>query len=76
KTLYRLLTLRQEAQAEYPEAMFQFDLARLLEEPFVVYERYQFEFSASKKPAENWLLTNRSGAERQVADLTILRYEP
>jgi hypothetical protein len=71
EVLYRLLTLRQETRSEYSRALFQFDLARLLEEPYIAYDKYVFEFSPSKKAAENWRLCNRKGHERQVANLTI-----
>jgi hypothetical protein len=71
KEIYRLLTFKQSAKQDYPEALFVFDLARLKEQPEIQYDRYQFDLEPSRNQASSFLLVNREGQESRVSTLAI-----
>jgi hypothetical protein len=71
KEIYRVLTLKQTARQDYPEALFVFDLARLKEQPEIVYDKYQFDLEPSRNQASSFLLVNREGQESRVSTLAI-----
>jgi hypothetical protein len=71
KDIYRLLTLKQAAKQDYPEALFVFDLARLKEQVQIQYDRYQFDLEPSRNPANSFLLVNSEGQESRVSTLAI-----
>lgn len=71
KDIYRLLTLKQTAKQDYPEALFTFDLARLREQPEIFYESYQLELVPSRNPSGSFLLINSRGQESRVSNLAI-----
>jgi hypothetical protein len=71
KEVYRLLTFKQAAKQDYPEALFVFDLARLKEQPEIQYDRYQFDLEPSRNSASSFLLVNSQGQESRVSTLAI-----
>ncbi len=71
KDIYRLLTLKQAAKQDYPEALFVFDLARLKEQSQIQYDQYQFDLEPSRNPASSFLLVNSQGQESRVSTLAI-----
>lgn len=75
KEIYRILTVKQSAKQDYPEAMFIFDLARLKEQMTITYNGYTFELVPTREQANSYLLTNRQGQESRVSTLNIYQTE-
>jgi hypothetical protein len=71
KEIYRLLTFKQAAKQDYPEALFVFDLARLKEQTEIQYDRYQFDLEPSRNSSSSFLLVNSQGQESRVSTLAI-----
>ncbi|MDX2270932.1 MAG: hypothetical protein NW237_03150 [Cyanobacteriota bacterium] len=75
KEIYRLLTLRQVARQDYPEALFAFDLARLQEQADIHDDSYRLELIPSRQSATGLLLVNSRGQESRVSSLAIYRLQ-
>ena len=71
KEIYKLLTLKQSAKQDYPEALFTYDLARLKEQFDISYEGHRFELVPSRNQASGLLLINSKGQESRVSGLII-----
>jgi hypothetical protein len=71
KEIYKLLTLKDSAKQDYPEALFTYDLARLKEQVDVSYNGYRFEFVPSRNQSSGLLLVNSKGQESRVESLAI-----
>ncbi len=71
RDIYKLLTLKQSAKQDYPEALFIFDLARLKEQIDIRHDGRAFELSPSRKSGSSFLLVNSQGQESRVSDLII-----
>lgn len=71
KEIYKLLTLKQSAKQEYPEAIFAYDLARLKEEFDIYYDGRRFELVPSRNQSSGLLLVNSKGQESRVSSLII-----
>lgn len=71
KEIYKLLTLKQSAKQEYPEAIFAYDLARLKEQFDIYYEARRFELVPSRNQSSGLLLVNSKGQESRVSSLII-----
>lgn len=71
KEIYRILTVKQSAKQDYPEAMFIFDLARLKEQLLITYNGYTFELVPTREQLNSYVLINRQGQESRVSTLNI-----
>lgn len=71
KEIYKLLTLKQSAKQDYPEALFTYDLARLKEQFDIRYDGRRFEFAPSRDQSSGLLLVNSKGQESRVSSLII-----
>lgn len=71
KEIYKLLTLKQTAKQDYPEALFTYDLARLKEQFDVNYNGYQFELVPSRNQSSGLLLVSSKGQDSRVSNLII-----
>ncbi len=72
RDIYKVLTLKQSAKQDYPEALFIFDLAHLKEQKEQIDIRYDgraFELSPSRKSGSSFLLVNTQGQESRVSNL-------
>lgn len=71
KEIYRLLTLKQSAKQDYPEALFAYDLTRLKEQFDIRYDSHRFELGPSRDQSSGLLLVNSKGQESRVSSLII-----
>ena len=71
KEIYKLLTLKQSAKQDYPEALFTYDLARLKEQFDIRYDGRRFELVPSRDQTSGLLLVNSKGQESRVSSLII-----
>lgn len=71
KEIYKLLTLKNSAKQDYPEALFTYDLARLKEQFDISHNGYRFEFVPSRNQSSGLLLVSSKGQESRVGSLTI-----
>ncbi len=71
KEIYKLLTVKTFAKAEYPESLFIYDLARLKEQFPIYHESHRFELVPSRSSSSGFLLVNSNGQESRVSDLAI-----
>lgn len=71
KEIYRLLTLKQSANQDYPEAVFSYDLARLKEQFDIRYDGRRFELVPSRNQSSGLLLVNSKGQESRISSLII-----
>ncbi len=71
KEIYKLLTLKQTAKQDYPEALFTYDLARLKEQFDISCDGYRFELVPSRNQSSGLLLVSSKGQDSRVSSLII-----
>ena len=71
KEIYKLLTLKNSAKQDYPEALFTYDLARLKEQFEISHDGHRLEFVPSRNQSSGLLLVSSKGQESRVGSLTI-----
>jgi hypothetical protein len=71
KDVYQVLTIRGDTKQEYPESIFMFDLARLLQNPMIELDDFYFEFAPHKETKKNYFITDTQGKEKTIGLVSI-----
>ena len=71
KDVYQVLTIRGSTKQEYPESIFMFDLARLLQSPMIEIDNFYFEFAPHKEAKKNYFIANSQGQEKTIGLVSI-----
>lgn len=71
KEIYQVLTIKSSTKQEYPESIFMFDLARLLQNPTIEIDDFYFEFAPQKETRKNYFIADIQGQEKTVGLVSI-----